>query len=757
MATETEKRKKLLYIDNRECFFDSDKPIIRIAEENGIFIPRFCEHPELDPVALCRQCLVEIEGEKKLATSCSTYPREGMKIHTQYSSIKAKEGQELMLELLLINHPLDCPMCDKGGECPLQNQAFKNGQPKSHFDSKDKRLFKKPIALSDTILLDRERCVNCARCTRFSSDIAGDAQIVLSKRGYQQQVSIAKGKEFISYFSGNTVQICPVGALTTTHYRFQSRPFDLVSTKTTCEHCAVGCSLRVDVRNNKITRCLAYKDPLVNGEWACNKGFLIYENINTAKEFFRRPLMRRNGILEQTTYTSAIETAANMLSAGKTALLVGGRLPEATYRSCKKLAKTLNTKLVDFRIRQYKKEESLFLKSYREDILLKDKVVSYNDLSKYSTVVLAAANTEEEAPVLFLKLKTLKKQKKETTRVVYIGEYLPRSSEKIPLDDYMINSDIASSLVTECSGKEKTLVIVGESVSFIDGLPTALCKLIKNKQADVMWMPRRSGEISALNHELLSYNYSLQDILELISSGQVENLISVGLDIEDLRCDENKLLKNIRSIISFDCAKSKLIESKADIAIPVASNMEQDGYLVNLEGRKRQLTNVFYRSNALSSKLMKRPTADSLINRLVDKVKLQDREHEYRLNRAHDRSVNSIVTDGTIASFNAVTFIPFWNMGAAQRESKQLHKDYYTVDRTNETINVFLSKQDMVRYNLMKDNRYLLAYNADDGNLVEFPVILSVGKVVDSKLLIPLYHKLKIKYGDCVLLKKLAI
>ncbi|MFD0852457.1 2Fe-2S iron-sulfur cluster-binding protein, partial [Actinomadura adrarensis] len=199
-------------------------------------------------VGACRQCLVEIpdagngRGMPKPQASCTTTVMPGMVIKTQLTSPVADKAQHGVMELLLINHPLDCPICDKGGECPLQNQALSNGRGESRF-TEAKRTFPKPIALSSQVLLDRERCIQCARCTRFSDQIAGDAFIDLFERGAKEQVGAAEDKPFQSYFSGNTVQICPVGALTGAAYRFRSRPFDLVSSPSVCEHCASGCSM----------------------------------------------------------------------------------------------------------------------------------------------------------------------------------------------------------------------------------------------------------------------------------------------------------------------------------------------------------------------------------------------------------------------------------------------------------------------------------------------------------------------------------
>ena len=258
-------------IDGFEITVPKGTLIIRAAEQLGIQIPRFCDHPLLAPVGACRQCLVQVEGQPKPPASCTTTVTDGMVVRTQLTSPVAEKAQRGIMELLLVNHPLDCPMCDKGGECPLQNQAMSTGQGETRFDGA-KRTFPKPIALSANVLLDRERCVQCARCTRFADEIAGDPLIELLDRGPQEQVGVAEGVPFDSYFAGNTVQICPVGALTGASYRFRARPFDLVSTPSVCEHCAAGCRQRTDHRRGVVTRRLAGNEPAVNEEWNCDKG-----------------------------------------------------------------------------------------------------------------------------------------------------------------------------------------------------------------------------------------------------------------------------------------------------------------------------------------------------------------------------------------------------------------------------------------------------------------------------------------------------
>ncbi|HJX45343.1 MAG TPA: 2Fe-2S iron-sulfur cluster-binding protein, partial [Geodermatophilus sp.] len=264
--------------------------IIRAAEMIGVQVPRFCDHPLLEPVGACRQCLVEVEGQRKPVASCTMPVSEGMAVRTQLTSAVADKAQQGTMELLLINHPLDCPTCDKGGECPLQNQAMSNGRTESRFVDV-KRTYPKPLPISSEILLDRERCVLCARCTRFSQQVAGDPFIELFERGALEQVAIAEDEPFSSYFSGNTTQICPVGALTSAQYRFRSRPFDLRSEPSVCEHCSSGCSMRTDYRRGKVMRRLAGEDPAVNEEWTCDKGRYAFRYAAT-NDRLSTPLVR---------------------------------------------------------------------------------------------------------------------------------------------------------------------------------------------------------------------------------------------------------------------------------------------------------------------------------------------------------------------------------------------------------------------------------------------------------------------------------
>ena len=328
-----------LTIDGNEISVPKGTLVIRAAELMGVQIPRFCDHPLLDPVGACRQCLVEVEGQRKPMASCTTVATDDMVVRTQLTSEAADKAQHGVMELLLINHPLDCPMCDKGGECPLQNQAMSNGREDSRFTDV-KRTFAKPINISSEVLLDRERCILCARCTRFSEQIAGDIFIDMQERGALQQVGIYANEPFDSYFSGNTVQICPVGALTGTAYRFRARPFDLVSTPSACEHCAAGCDQRADHRRGKVMRRLAGDDPAVNEEWNCDKGRWAFHYVAQGDRI-TAPLVRdASGELVPTSWPDALDVAARGLTAaGAVGVLVGGRATVEDAYAYAKLAR----------------------------------------------------------------------------------------------------------------------------------------------------------------------------------------------------------------------------------------------------------------------------------------------------------------------------------------------------------------------------------------------------------------------------------
>ena len=394
-----------LTIDGVEVSVPKNTLVIRAAERIGVQIPRFCDHPLLAPVGACRQCLVEVpdggngRAMPKPQASCTLTVAEGMVVNTQATSAVADKAQQGQMEFLLINHPLDCPVCDKGGECPLQNQAMSNGRGETRF-TESKRLYPKPINISAQVLLDRERCVLCARCTRFSEQIAGDPFITLIERGALQQVGIYEHEPFESYFSGNTIQICPVGALTSSSYRFRSRPFDLVSTPSIAELDACGSAIRVDHRRGKVMRRLSGDDPEVNEEWISDKDRFAF-TYASQPDRLTHPLVRDTstnggegaGELRPASWPEAFAVAARGLAAARAAggvgVLTGGRLTaEDSYAYSKFARVALGTNDIDFRARPHSAEEAEFLAA---EVVLDgpgSNPVTYADLEAARSVVL---------------------------------------------------------------------------------------------------------------------------------------------------------------------------------------------------------------------------------------------------------------------------------------------------------------------------------------------------------------------------------
>ena len=264
-------------IDGREVRAQAGELLIKVAQDHGVFIPRFCWHERMKPVGMCRMCLVEVEGMRGLPPACTLTVTDGMVAHTETPAVK--QVQDDVLEFLLVNHPLDCPVCDRGGECPLQDQTMSFGPGESRM-VEEKRHFPKPIAISDVVLLDRERCIQCARCTRFAEEVAGDPLIAFVDRGAYTQVLNHPEHPFASYFSGNTVQICPVGALTAKPYRFKARPWDLQTAETSCTACAVHCRGALQSASNRLVRLLGVDSDAVNQGWLCDKGRFGFEYVH---------------------------------------------------------------------------------------------------------------------------------------------------------------------------------------------------------------------------------------------------------------------------------------------------------------------------------------------------------------------------------------------------------------------------------------------------------------------------------------------
>jgi NADH-quinone oxidoreductase subunit G len=639
MTVQTTQDTVTVTIDGFEISVPKGMWIIRAAELLGIAIPRFCEHPLLEPIGACRQCLVEVEGQRKPIASCITACSEGMVVHTQLTSAVADKAQQGVMEFLLINHPLDCPMCDKGGECPLQNQAMSNGRGETRF-TYEKRTFEKPVAISTEVLLDRERCISCTRCTRTSEEIAGDSFIEFLGRGPAQMIGTAEGKPFNSYFSGNTVQVCPVGALTGVAYRFRSRPFDLESVPSVCEHCAAGCRQRTDIRRGRVLRRLAGEEPAVNEEWNCDKGRWAF-TYATQPDRLTAPLIRDpDGVLVPASWPHALAVAAAGLAAARDAdhehrrgvgVLAGGRLTlEDAYAYAKFARIALRTNDVDMRARPHSAEEEEFLAAC---VAGRDIVVSYADLERAPAVLLAGFEPEDESPIIFLRLRKAVRQHQ--LRVFSIAALASRglaklSGELLPT----LPGDEAAALTALTAGGSAggddqgwrqagealkasgAVILVGERLAAVPGALAAAARLAFASGARLAWVPRRAGERGAVEAGalpgLLPIGRPVSDpaaraevariwshgslpatpgrdttaILAAAAEGELGALLIAGVDPADLP-DPQAALNAIETapfVVSVEL-RASAVTDRADVVFPVAAVAEKAGTFVNWEGR----------------------------------------------------------------------------------------------------------------------------------------------------------------------------
>lgn len=632
-----------LTIDGVQVSVPKDTLVIRAAEQVGVQIPRFCDHPLLAPVGACRQCLVDVpdagngRGFPKPQASCTLPVAEGMVVNTQATSEVADKAQQGIMEFLLINHPLDCPVCDKGGECPLQNQAMSNGRGETRFEGV-KRTYPKPINISAQVLLDRERCVLCARCTRFSEQIAGDPFIALVERGALQQVGIYEREPFDSYFSGNTIQICPVGALTSADYRFRSRPFDLVSTPGVAEHDACGSAIRIDHRRGKVMRRLAGNDPEVNEEWITDKDRFAFHYATEADRLTYPQVRDRvedggDGELRPASWPEAFAVAARGLrEAGATAVLTGGRVTAEDAFAYSKFARVaLSTNDIDFRARPHSAEEASFLAS---EVVLRSEV-TYADLESARTVVLAGLEPEDEAGMIFLRLRKASAPGRPggSTRVLAIAPYATRGLAKMrgtlvataPGDE----PAAIESLVDHGVDKDAVL-LVGERLATVPGALSAAAALAAKTGARLAWVPRRAGDRGAVETGclpgLLPGGRPVADararvdtattwgvehlpdtpgrdgdaIVAALATGELGGLVVGGVDPDDTSdpAATRAALAAASFVVALEVRETD-VTRVADVVFPVAPVADKAGTFVTWEGRPRPFEAVFSSPSSL--------------------------------------------------------------------------------------------------------------------------------------------------------------
>ncbi|HKX16921.1 MAG TPA: NADH-quinone oxidoreductase subunit NuoG, partial [bacterium] len=386
-----------LTIDGQPVAVPRGTTVWQAARQLGIEIPVFCYHDRMPPLGACRMCFVEVEKMPKLATSCTLEAGEDMIVRTNTERVKL--GQRGILEFLLVNHPLDCPICDKGGECPLQDNALKFGPGVSRF-VETKRTFGKHVRMGPTLVLDRERCVLCWRCVRFGEIIAGDDALKGFERGYHSQIATPAMEPVESKFIGNTIAICPVGALTSATYRFRSRPWDNRRRQSVCPHCGCGCATTLDIRDNDVTRTRAREHPEVNDVWLCDKGFFGYE-FTASGDRLKTPLLRDGEALREAGWDEALDRIADALRRTPPDQIgvIGGAAGtnEDAYLMTRLFRGVVGTNSIDFR------EDTAFPQSAAEAPW--GLPVAIGDVDRADLIVLLGCDLTEEYPIVWLRVK----------------------------------------------------------------------------------------------------------------------------------------------------------------------------------------------------------------------------------------------------------------------------------------------------------------------------------------------------------------
>ncbi len=616
-------------VDGNEMEAPAGSLIIQAVQDGGTYIPRFCWHERMNPVGMCRMCLIEIETPRGRAmiTACTNPVADGMVIDTQGPTVK--KAQEAVLEFLLANHPLDCPVCDKGGECPLQDQAMSHGPGESRF-VEIKRNFEKPIPVSDLVLLDRERCILCARCTRFSEEVSGDPLIEFMERGNVTEVNTFPDLPFSSYFSGNTVQICPVGALTARPYRFRARPWDLTKVETSGMFDTAHPRISIHASQNQILRYVGVDNDATNHGWISDKDRFGFQHLESEARL-TSPLVNRGGELQEVTWSEALDILANRIDlirsedGGGAFGVIGGAqgTNEDAYALSKFARVVLGTNNVDCRL-----DDSLSSHFLAATV---DRAV-ISDLDDASTIIVWGPDLKEEHPTLYLRARRAAQELGVTLIVVHprATGLDDRATHKLtyrPGGGFALLDEIANGEhpeVSQALAAEKVVALVGEACH-ADGpkLAESVAALVRNKAGTGRILPlgRRANLFGALDMGLapdllpgrvgldptgtaaLSRHWGdlpskpgrdTRRILEEVESGGIRCLILVGADpvrdMPDARVAV-EALETAEYVVSIDLFVNDS-NREADLILPASGFAEKEGTATNVEGRVQKLNAI---------------------------------------------------------------------------------------------------------------------------------------------------------------------
>jgi NADH-quinone oxidoreductase subunit G len=648
--TDTAQETLTITLDGKPVTAAPGEMIIAAADRAGVYIPHFCYHPRMKPVGMCRMCLVEVNSPRgpQLIPSCFVAVADGQEVVTD--SERVKKAQTGVLEFLLVNHPLDCPVCDKGGECPLQDQTFAYGPGESRF-VEEKRHWEKPIALSDLVLLDRERCIQCSRCTRFADEIAGDPLIEFINRGERTEVNTFPDEPFSSYFSGNTVQICPVGALTSSAYRFKARPWDLEEAESTCTTCSVGCRMSLQSSADKLVRYMGIDSDPVNQGWLCDKGRYNFEAVHSDKRL-RAPMIRKEDESIEVSWAEAIADIATavektLLTKGPSAIgFVGGaRLANEDAYLWAKLAKgVVGTDNVDAQLAD----------GLPAELVLGLPQATIDDVCSAKQIVLLCPDLKDELPVLYLRIRQAVLDKKVplleiTSRPTGLTKYATRSVSYMPGEV----ATTVQNLIAEGAVDESAVVVVGRAsvAESVQSLIGAVSQLIDFSNLRFLPVLRRGNVRGALELGLApnimpgriplensrrwyderwssapaSGGLDTSGIFHAASEGKISVLFLLGADpLNDLPDHEGeKVLRKIPYVVAIQSHENEL-SSIARVTLPAATFGERGGTTTNLEGRVSHLAakvtppGVAWADWAIAAELASQLGVDFALNSLED-------------------------------------------------------------------------------------------------------------------------------------------
>ncbi len=581
-----------LNVNGRDVTARKGDMVISAALLADEYVPHFCYHPRMSPVGMCRQCMVEVEGPRgpMMVVSCMTPVAEGQVVRTDTPQVK--RAQEGMLELLLANHPLDCPVCDKGGECPLQDQAFSHGPGESRY-VEEKRHYEKPIPISDLVYLDRERCILCDRCTRFADEVAGDKLIHFISRGNDTQVMTFPDEPFVSYFSGNTVQICPVGALTAKPYRFKARPWDLSQHESTCTTCSVGCRTAIQSSRDELLRYQGVDSDPVNWGWLCDRGRFNFEAVNSDLRL-TTPMVKTDTGFEAASWNAALRAAATLVNdalAGggpeSIGLLGGARGSNEDAFAWAQLADSIGITFRDAQLGDGLPAEILGLDR-----------ATIDEAANASTVILLGPDLKEELPVLYLRLRDAAEKRR--SRIIEFSTFetgmSPYAWKSVRYEPGAQQSAVAKALadagIAEQIGSGDVVVVVGRPnlAESADATVAALQTILDGcPGAAVLPALRRGNVVGALSVGLApsDVDHDGMATLRAAAEGRLELLILLGADpLND--CPDADLARRAiagaRRVLAIDTFPSESTQH-ADVVLAASAYGEKAGTTTNLEGR----------------------------------------------------------------------------------------------------------------------------------------------------------------------------